>query len=65
MNNIRVGDIVRVKSDIWDCVGIKIGNIGKVIRYFDGLFPYYHVLINGTMYEFEEKDIKKEGGLFV
>lgn len=65
MNNIKVGDIVRVKSDILHCVGIEIGTSGRVVRYFDGLFSYYHVLINGTMYEFEEKDIKKEGGLFV
>lgn len=65
MNNIKVGDIVRVITNIWDCVGCEIGSSGKVTRYSDGLFPYYHVLINGTMYEFEEKDIKKVGGLFV
>lgn len=63
MNDIKEGDIVKVLTeDWWNC---EIGNKGKVVRCFYGLINYYHISVNGNMYECTDKEIEKVGDLFV
>lgn len=63
MNDIKVGDIVKVIVEgWWNC---EIGRTGIVVRCFYDLQNYYHILVNGNIYECIDEQIEKVGGLFV